>query len=143
MPKKTIYRPASQPPAVKLNLYASPISAGFPSPADDYIEASLDLNELLIDNKPATYLVRVSGDSMVGAAITNGDILIVDASKKPQHNKIVVATVDGEFLVKRFWVDGKKVFLRSENPHYAPIEINPEQDLAIMGVVTGIVRQVT
>ncbi len=125
-----------------LPLYSSPLSAGFPSPADDYVEDTIDLNDLLIHNRPATYLVRVSGSSMEGAAICDGDLLVVDASLRPMHNKIVVAAVEGEFLVKRFWQDKGKTWLKAENPDYAPLLINPDDNFTILGVVTGVVRQV-
>lgn len=127
---------------MELPMLLSRLSAGFPSPADDYIEEKIDLNKLLVKNKPATYLVRVSGDSMIGAAICDGDILIVDASLRPRHNQIVVACVDGEFLVKRWCKEKNGTFLKSENPVYAPLRINPEDDFSIFGLVTGVVRQV-
>ena len=123
-------------------LFLSKISAGFPSPADDMIEDTIDLNEYLISNKAATYLVQVTGDSMIGAAICEGDILIVDASLKPSDQKIVVASVEGEFTVKRYCVKKNKVFLKAENENYEDIEINPEDELKILGVVVGVVRKV-
>jgi DNA polymerase V len=122
---------------------ASNSALKFPSPADDFIEDTIDLNDLLIHNRPATYLVRVSGTSMQDAAICNGDLLVVDASLRPSHNKIVVAAVDGEFLVKRFFQDKGETWLKAENSEYAPIKINPEDDFTILGVVTGVIRQVT
>lgn len=125
-----------------LPLYSSKISAGFPSPADDYIEDTIDLNDLLIKNKPATYLVRVSGSSMIEAAICDGDILVVDASRKPIHNNIVVASVDGEFLVKRLWIEAGTTYLRAANTDFSPIKINPDDDFSILGVVTGVVREI-
>jgi DNA polymerase V len=127
---------------ILLPLYGSKLSAGFPSPADDFVEDTLDLNELLITNPPATYLVRVTGDSMKGIGICEGDILVVDASLKPVHNKIVVASVEGEFLVKRFCVEKGRVFLKAENENFKPIAFDPEDDLSVLGVVTGVVRQV-
>jgi DNA polymerase V len=127
---------------VKLPLFLSKISAGFPSPADDMIEDTIDLNEYLISNRAATYLVQVTGDSMIGAAICEGDILVVDASLKPSDQKIVVASVEGEFTVKRYCVKKNKVFLKAENENYQDIEINPEDELRILGVVVGVVRKV-
>lgn len=128
--------------AVLLPLFGSTVAAGFPSPADDFIEDRLDLNELLITNRPATYLVRVAGDSMIGAAICNNDILIVDASVKPLNRSIVVAAIEGEFLVKRYCLEKEQVLLRAENPAYEPVIINPDDDFSILGVVTGVVRQI-
>ena len=125
----------------RLKLYTSPVSAGFPSPAEDHVDETLDLNEFLITNPPATYLIRVVGDSMIGAAIAERDILVVDASLTPKHNDIVVASVDGEFTVKRFWKDKGKIWLKPENPNYSPIALNPDDELIIVGVVTGVVRK--
>ncbi len=142
MHKVTILNKPKQPRGAKLPLYSSKISAGFPSPADDYIEDTIDLNDLLIKNKPATYLVRVTGNSMIEAAICDGDILVVDASKKARHANIVVASVDGEFLVKRLWIDKGTTYLKADNADFAPIKIDPTDELAILGVVTGVVREV-
>ena len=125
----------------RLKLYTSPVSAGFPSPAEDHVDETLDLNEFLITNPPATYLIRVVGDSMIGAAIAERDILVVDASLTPKHNDIVVASVDGEFTVKRFWKDKGKIWLKPENSNYSPIALNPDDELIIVGVVTGVVRK--
>jgi DNA polymerase V len=125
-----------------LPLFHSPISAGFPSPADDFIEDSIDLNDLLIQNSPATYIVRVSGDSMKEVGIFPDDLLIVDASKTPMHNHIVIASVDGEFLVKRFWIDGETKYLKAENGAYPMRKIINDDTCSIFGVVTGVVRKI-
>lgn len=122
-------------------LFASRIPAGFPSPADDYIEMHLDLNEYLVEKPAATYHVQVSGDSMTGAGIINGDILVVNRSVEPTHNAIVVAVVDGEPTVKRLYWQSSEIELRPENPDYPVIAISAEQDLQIWGVVTGVVRK--
>lgn len=127
---------------VELPLYASPISAGFPSPADDYVEKKLDLNELLIRNRQATFFLRVSGDSMVGAGIHNGDLLIVDRSLAAGHKKIVVAILDGELVVKRLLRANGKVTLAAENPNYKPIEVTPELGFEVWGVVTNVIHEV-
>ena len=123
-------------------LFSSKISAGFPSPADDMVEDTIDLNEYLISNRAATYLVQVTGDSMIGAAICEGDILVVDASLKPSDQKIVVASVEGEFTVKRYCVEKTGVFLKAENLEYAPIRIDKNNEFAILGIVIGVVRKV-
>ena len=122
-------------------LYLDRISAGFPSPADDYIETALDLNTYLIRNPPATFMVKVSGDSMTGAGINDGDVLVVDRSEQPTHGRIVVAVLDGELTVKRLVMKGGQTLLAPENPRYQPIVVAAEQDLHIWGVVTGVVRK--
>lgn len=122
-------------------LYLDRISAGFPSPADDYIETALDLNTYLIRNPAATFMVRVSGDSMTGAGISDGDVLVVDRSEQPAHGKIVVAVLDGELTVKRLVMKNGQTQLAPENPCYQPIAVAEGQDLHVWGVVTGVVRK--
>ncbi len=117
------------------------VSAGFPSPADDYIEKTLDLNEYLISNPAATFMVRVSGDSMIDAGILDGDILVVDRSRDPVPGRIVVAVLDGELTVKRLQQWGNTFALAPENPEYSIIEIGEEQELTIWGVVIGVMRR--
>lgn len=128
-------------PSVTIPLFLERISAGFPSPADDYIEAELDLNRLLIKNQAATFLVRVGGDSMINAGIHDKDILVVDKSEEAIHGKIVVAVVDGEFTVKRLYMKNGKCMLVPENPRFKSIVIGPEQELNVWGVVVGVVRK--
>lgn len=116
----------SRPEAVGplyLPLYLSRVPAGFPSPAGDYVERDIDLNEWLISNKLATYIVRVEGDSMAGE-IHSGDMLIVDRSLEPRHGDIVVACVEGEMTVKRLTVEGARCFLAADNPEYPRVELN-------------------
>jgi DNA polymerase V len=137
----SIFRPENKQPS-SVPLFSSPISAGFPSPADDFVEDTIDINEYLISNRPATYLVRVTGNSMEGAAICEGDILVVDASLKPSDQKIVVASVDGEFTVKRYCIDKNKVFLKAEHESYPDIEIDQSDEFRVLGVVIGVVRKV-
>jgi DNA polymerase V len=115
------------------------VPAGFPSPADDYIEKDIDLNEWLIDNKLATFLVRVDGDSM-NDEIHSGDRLIVDRSIEPKQRDIVVACLDGEMTVKRFIMRDDRIFLAAENSHYSEIEITGESELIIWGVVTHCIH---
>lgn len=115
------------------------VPAGFPSPADDYIEKDIDLNEWLIENKLATFLVRVDGDSM-NDEIHDGDRLIVDRSIEPKERDIVVACLDGEMTVKRFIRRGDRIFLAAENSHYSEIEITGESELVIWGVVTHCIH---
>ena len=124
---------------VELPLILSRISAGFPSPAEDYAESSIDLNEELISNKQATFFVRVVGNSMKDANIKEGDVLIVDKSKDPVNNNIVIAVLEGEFTVKRLKIKGEKIFLQPENEEFEPIEVKSE--LIIWGVVTYIIHK--
>jgi DNA polymerase V len=118
------------------------VSAGFPSPADEYIEKQLDLNDLVIKHPTATFFVRVEGDSMRDAGIISGDILVVDRSLDPTHGKIIVALVDGEFTVKRMLIRQDGVLLAPENNLYKPIEIKPESDFQVWGVVTFVIHRV-
>lgn len=121
-------------------LYSSRVQAGFASPADDFIEQYLDLNELLVKHEQATYFVRVAGRSMVEAGIQPNDILIVDRSLEARHNKIVIAVIDGEVTVKRLYKRNGKIILKAENPDYKDIPVYGE--LNIWGVVTSIIHQV-
>lgn len=122
-------------------LLSFPVSAGFPSPADDYIEGRIDLNEHLIEHPAATFFVRVSGDSMTGAGIQDGDVLIVDRAAECVNNCIVVARIHDEFTLKRFRKEGHRVLLVPENDRYPPIEIAEDSDFEIWGRVTGSVRR--
>jgi DNA polymerase V len=122
-------------------LYSSRVQAGFPSPADDYIEAHLDLNEHLIKHPAATFFVKAEGDSMIGAHIQSGDLLIVDRSLTPTHGKIVIAAIQGELTVKRLYQQQGKVQLIPENPNYPIIDVTESSELVIWGVVTHIIHQ--
>lgn len=126
---------------MKLPLFEVPVKAGFPSPADDYLEQNLDLNEHLIAHPAATFFVRVDGDSMTGAGIYKEDILIVDRSLEPTNGKIVIAVINGEFTVKRIRITPGKVFLDPENPNYKTMEINPNSDFRVWGVVTFCIHK--
>ena len=132
---------ASKPLARALPFFLSRVPAGFPSPADDYLEGELDLNELLIQHPAATFFVRLAGDSMVNAGLFDGDILVVDRAEQAIHGRIVVAVIDGEMTVKRLYAQGGRVELRAENPAYEPIVFGEGRELAIWGVVIGSVRQ--
>ncbi len=121
-------------------LYETKVAAGFGISGDDLLEKSLDLNDLLIENPTATFFVRVEGDSMEGAKIFSGDILIVDRSILPTDGKIVVAAVYGEMVVKRLSISRDKTLLMSENISYQPIEITANDDCFVWGVVIGSVR---
>lgn len=121
-------------------LYSAEVAAGFPAPGDDLVEEPLDLNDLLVDNPTATFFVRVSGDSMEGARIFDGDVLVVDRSITPTSGAIVVAAVYGELVVKRLQKTASGLALVSENEAYAPIVINDVDGCFIWGVVTGSAR---
>lgn len=118
------------------------VPCGFPSPADDYMETALDLNELVISNPAATFYIRVSGDSMKYAAICDGDILVVDRALEPSHNAIVLAALDGEFTVKRLYKDGHALVLVPENPAYETIPVSEAMDFQVWGVVTYCIHRV-
>ncbi len=120
-------------------LYRSCIPAGFPSPAQDYMEEEIDLQKLLIDHPLSTFLVRVKGDSMINANIPENALLVVDRSLKPHHNNIVVAVINGEFTVKRLLKKRSGIVLQAENPSYPPIIIAEGMDFMIWGVVTKII----
>jgi len=121
-------------------LYLSPVPAGFPSAADDYLDRKIDLNEHLIKRPAATFFVKVKGDSMVGAGIYSGDMLIVDRSQDPKNGSMVVAILNGEFTVKRLNKKDGKIFLLAENPNYKPIEIISGMDFEVWGVVLHSIR---
>lgn len=127
---------------LKLPLYSNKVSAGFPSPADDFIEKTLDLNDLVIKHPQATFFVRVSGNSMVNAGIRDGDILVVDKSLEPKEGKIVIANVEGEFVLKRIRKKNGKLYLFPENSDYNPIEIKEDMDCEIWGVVTYVIHPI-
>ena len=127
--------------SLEIPLYSCTVRAGFPSPADDYIECRLDLNNHLIKHPAATFFVRASGDSMVNAGIFSGDMLIVDKSLEASHGKIVIAAIDGELTVKKLSCQDGKVQLLAENTAYPPIDITAEQALVIWGVVTHVIHE--
>lgn len=133
--------PAETDSELELPLAEASCPAGFPSPADDYMEDKLDLNEHLIENPSATFFVRVSGSSMEDAGIHDGDILIVDRSLEPRHGRVVIAVLDGELSVKRLRIEEGEPVLEPENSDYDPIKINPENDLRIWGVVTSVIHE--
>jgi len=132
---------AEQKTTVKRPLFVCGVSAGFPSPADDYIDQRLDLNELLIQNQAATFFVRVAGDSMRDAGINHNDILIVDRSLEAVNGKIIIAVVNGEMTLKRLVHNGSGCRLVAENPEYPSIEISDGVDFTVWGVVTSVIHQ--
>ncbi|CAO5682391.1 MAG: LexA repressor [Holosporales bacterium] len=125
-----------------LPLFSNRVSAGFPTPTDDHLEGSLNLNAYLIQNPETTFFVRVSGDSMIDAHIQDGDLLIVDKSITPKHNMIVLAVIHAEITVKRLILKNNAIALKPENSAYPIIEIPTPEELVIWGVVTNIIHHV-
>lgn len=121
--------------------FMSPVQAGFPSPAEDYIERKLDLNELVVQHPAATFFVRVEGDSMQDAGIHSGDILVVDRSLEASNGKIVVAVINGEFTVKRLKIGPQGAYLMPENPRFPPIQVSGESECSIWGVVSYVIHK--
>lgn len=132
-----VFLPMPEAPKQYLPMGAVKVSAGFPSPAADFEDKRLDINEYLIRNPVSTFFFPVEGDSMEGAEIFAGDILVVDKSVRPLHGHIVIAFVDGERLVKRLYKRAGRVALIAENPAYPPLEIQEGMDLDVWGVVIG------
>ncbi|MGJ0486285.1 MAG: LexA family protein [Methylomicrobium sp.] len=124
----------------RLPLFTGKVSAGFPSPADDYIERSLDLNELLIQHPTATFFARAQGVSMIAAGIYPNDILVIDRSIEPVPGKIVICALNGELTVKRLARDGERWILKAENPDYPDIPLHDELEMVIWGVVTHAIH---
>ncbi|MEO3879992.1 translesion error-prone DNA polymerase V autoproteolytic subunit [Rheinheimera fenheensis] len=127
-------------PKQQIPFYSDPVKAGFPSPAQDYVERTLDLNELCIRHPNATFFVRVEGDSMIEAGIYDGDVLVVDRSIDAEHGDIVVAAVGHEFTVKELCTR-PSLMLLPRNPAYKPIRPRNGEELNIFGVVTNVIRQ--
>tara|TARA_Y100001934_G_scaffold274928_1_gene368318 strand:+ start:312 stop:716 length:405 start_codon:yes stop_codon:yes gene_type:complete len=119
-------------------------SAGFPSPAENYVEEKLNLNSYLIKNKESSFFVRVSGDSMINVGIFDNDILIVDRSLDPKRQSIVVVSIDGELVIKKLMKDqSKNYYLKSENSNYPNIKLNSNRDTIIWGVVTYVIHSLS
>ena len=125
---------------LKRPLFSTTVRCGFPSPADDYIEDKLDLNELIIKHPAATFFVRASGHSMKNAGIFDGDLLIVDRSITPEHNHIVIAAIDGELTVKRLKIEHKRAYLAPENNTFKKIPLKKENNVHFWGVVTYVIH---
>ena len=126
---------------VPIPLFMCKVQAGFPSPADSYLECKLDLNELAIKHPAATYFIRAQGGSMKDAGIRSGDLLIVDRSLTPSNGKIVIASLDGEFTLKRLHIKNGKIQLIAANADYPPIDISKNMDMVVWGVVTFVLHQ--
>ena len=118
------------------------VSAGFPSPADDFKELRISIDQEVVRNEEATFYARVSGESMQGAGLDDGDLLVIDRSLEPENDKIAVCFIDGSFTVKRLKVDVDCVYLMSENKNYKPIKVREGDELLIWGIVTYVVKKV-
>lgn len=140
MPERAML-PAINRSKVSIPLFVTKVRAGFPSPADDYVEDTLDINELMIQNEPATFFLTVEGNSMIGAGIFEGDIIVVDRSLEASHQDIVLAVVDGRHTVKRLYDLNGEVRLQSENPDIPDILLKEGMELVVTGVVTGSLRR--
>lgn len=143
MPTEVVqfYVPHPSPPRLTRPIFTCPVSAGLPEPVLDYIDGRLDLNKHLVKNHVSTYFVRVSGDSMTGAGIHDGDVLVVDRAVEAFEGKVVVARVNDEFLVKRLVERDGRVLLVPENDSYEELEIGEHHDFEVWGVVTSVIHQ--
>ncbi len=135
-----ILEPSQLAPQLELPLFTSKVPAGFPSPADDHLEASIDLNQQYVQHPAATFFVRVQGHSMKDAGINNGDMLVVDRSLEAKSGSIVIAVVNGELTVKRLVIENHCVWLKPENRDYEPLLITEEMDLHVWGVVAHVIH---
>jgi len=141
MQQTTIMRPAMGTRPIHVLLFSHKVAAGFPSPADDYIEGRLSLDEHLVRHKEATFFVRAKGNSMVGAGIFDGNLLVVDKSLTPSSGDIVIAVIDGELTVKRLIKRDGKIILKPESSRFKEIELKEGQELQVWGVVTATVKK--
>jgi len=138
-PSLTFFVPDANHPE-GLPFVAGGIKAGFPSPAADFEEDKISLDQMVVKHKEATFYARVKGNSMTEAGINDGDILVIDRSLEPHDNKVAVCYIDGEFTVKRIKKDKDCVWLMPENPNFAPIKVTEENELIIWGIVTHVLK---
>ncbi|MDR4504093.1 MAG: translesion error-prone DNA polymerase V autoproteolytic subunit [Candidatus Scalindua sp.] len=127
---------------IKLPLYEFPVSAGFPSPAEDFVDKHLDLNEYIVKHPAATFFVRVKGNSMQDCGISDGDLVVVDRALDPGDKSIVVAFLSGEFTIKRVRYKKGELYLVPENREYEPIRVTEEMDFQVWGVVTHAIKEI-
>ncbi|AOW08970.1 LexA family protein [Flavobacterium gilvum] len=139
--KLTFFRPDLQSD-LQIPYIGDGVSAGFPSPANDFLETTIDLNKELSENPLATFYIKVNGNSMIDAGINDKDVLVVDRSLEPQNNRIAICSIDGEFTVKRIQVEKDCLYLMPENPSYQPIKVTEENQLIIWGMVTYVIKKV-
>ena len=139
---KVIFFHPNQESEKGLFLAQEGISAGFPSPADDFKEIRISLDKELVKNQESTFYARVSGDSMLGAGIDDGDLLVIDKSLSPENGKIAVCFIDGDFTVKRIVKEKGKLYLKAENKKYKSIELSGESELIIWGIVEYVIKKI-
>jgi len=137
--KLSFFRPVLDS-EIRIPIIQEGVSAGFPSPAIDFMENSIDLNTALCKNPLATFYIKVKGNSMIDAGINDKDVLVVDRSLEPQNNKIAICFIDGEFTVKRIQVEKECLYLMPENTNYQPIKVTEENELIIWGIVTYVIK---
>ena len=133
-----LFTPSSQKTSIPL---VEGIHAGFPSPAEDFAEPTLDLNRYVIKNPASTFYARIKGDSMVGAIIQDGDIVVIDKSLEPTDGSIAVCFIDGEFTLKRIRIEKGKVWLQPANPDFPAIEVTEENHFVVWGIVTYVIKK--
>lgn len=139
--KLTFFKPDFES-ELKIPFMTEGVSAGFPSPAADFMENNIDLNKELSENPLATFYIKVKGNSMIDAGINDKDVLVVDRSLEPQNNKIAICFIDGEFTVKRIQLEKDCLYLMPENVNYPPIKVTEENELIIWGIVTYVIKKV-
>ncbi|MFA9192035.1 translesion error-prone DNA polymerase V autoproteolytic subunit [Flavobacterium sp. FZUC8N2.13] len=139
-PKLSFYKPDYES-ELRIPFIPDGVSAGFPSPAADFMENNIDLNKELSENPLATFYIKVKGNSMIDAGINDKDVLIVDRSIEPQDNKIAICFIDGEFTVKRIKLEKDCLYLMPENSNYTPIKVTEENELIIWGIVTYVIKK--
>ncbi len=139
--KLTFFRPNFES-EIQIPYITEGVSAGFPSPAADFMETNIDLNKELSENPLATFYIKVKGNSMIDAGINDKDVLVVDRSLEPRNNKIAICCIDGEFTVKRIQVEKDCLYLMPENSNYEPIKVTEENQLIIWGMVTYVIKKV-
>lgn len=139
--KLTFFRPNFES-EIQIPYITEGVSAGFPSPAADFMETNIDLNKELSENPLATFYIKVKGNSMIDAGINDKDVLVVDRSLEPQNNKIAICCIDGEFTVKRIQVEKDCLYLMPENQSYEPIKVTEENQLIIWGMVTYVIKKI-
>lgn len=127
---------------LEMPFIAAGIKAGFPSPAADFDEVRISLDQIVVKNKSATFYAKASGNSMVGAGIADGDVLVIDRSLEPSNNKIAVCFIDGDFTVKRIKIEKNSICLIPENEAFEPIKITEENELIIWGIVTYVLKKI-
>ena len=141
VPDVDYFTKAAATTRLRIPFYSSLIQAGFPSPAENYVESVCDLNDLCISNQEATYFVRVTGDSMTGDRIEPGDVLVVDSSREAIEGRIAVVWFNGEYTVKRIRHAHPLVVLEPSNPKYDPIYVQPDDDFKVFGIVTFVIQK--